>query len=197
MYREENFEESDLLWKFLVLTTFRTLGKNSLDLWQKFFDKVFNTALYVSGGPISAERKCSANSFQIYFLKHCAKFFSNFHKVIMHGCRISSLCDRSIVFRKFFLKTNFFQLLLVLGGTFQNCWWKTSTTFVKTAIYEHQEIFWKKNCWFWQLEFFMNFFVYQVKVFQTFVEKNSTGLSKQHSKESEKSFEQTCFFWEN
>ena len=104
-----------MLWKFLVLTTFRTLGKNSLDLWRKFFDKVFNTALYVSGGPISAERKCSANSFQIHFLKHCAKFFSNFHKVIMHGCRIFSSCDRSIVFRKFFLKTNFFSTFIGFG----------------------------------------------------------------------------------
>ena len=118
------------------------MGKNSRNLWRKFLDKVFNTAFYVSGGPILAERKCSANVFLIYFLKHCAKFFSNFHKSYHAWLSNLQFVWPEYRFQEIFSwKQNFVQLLLVLGRTFQNCWWKNSNRFVKTATYDLQEFF--------------------------------------------------------
>ena len=59
----------------------------------------------------------------------------------MHGYRSSIFFDRVSFSGNFSWEQTFVQLLLVLGGKFQNCWWKTSTKFVKTAIYASQEKF--------------------------------------------------------
>ena len=59
----------------------------------------------------------------------------------MHGYRSSIFFDRVSFSGNFSREQTFVQLLLILGGIFQNCWWETSTKFVKTAIYASQEKF--------------------------------------------------------
>ena len=59
----------------------------------------------------------------------------------MHGYRSSIFFDHVSFSGNFSWEQTFVQLLLVFGGTFQNCCWKISTKFVKTAIYASREKF--------------------------------------------------------
>ena len=115
-------------------------------------------------------------------------------KLFTQGCRNTILCDLKIVFRKCFMRTKFSSNFFGFGRNISKLFAYNFQHVCHKRNLRLSGFFLKKNCWFWQIEFFINFFVFWANFFfKIFWGKNSTRLSKLHSRDPERSFEQKWF----